>query len=278
MKICPQCKFQLPDHARFCLNCGAEQPVISGALPPEQINWSGSVVQQVYDRLLLRLKDRVTAEQDDKRAAEYQERLYSSGYREIVQRRIEQWVTEWEEKSATEKTAAPQSMRYLIDDLLDFFFIIHCGDLNEVVLPETILRHQQSVDSSIDAKDLALDYLDFDREEERVYLDFITLPVKKIRNAGKSFLFPERDEKIWFICDQSFLGNAKEGFAMTEKALYWKSGFQGAQRVYYHKLFSLQKEKEWLLINDLYFNATPSLNTKMIWLIRKLARLHRANL
>ncbi|MEL6658205.1 MAG: zinc ribbon domain-containing protein [Bacteroidota bacterium] len=278
MKICPQCKFQLPDHARFCLNCGAEQPVVSGALPPEQINWSGSVAQQVYDRLLLRLRDRVAAEQDERRAAEYQERLYSSGYREIAQRRIEQWVTEWEAKSATEKTAAPQSMRYLIDDLLDFFFIIHCGDLNEVVLPETILRHQQSIDSSFDAQDLVLDYLDFSREEERVYLDFITLPVKKIRNAGKYFLFPERDEKIWFICDQSFLGNAKEGFAMTEKALYWKSGFQGAQRVYYHKLFSLQREKEWLLINDLYFNATPSLNTKMIWLIRKLARLHRANL
>ena len=252
--------------------------MLSGALPPEQIDWSGPVAQQVFERLLGRLGDRVVAEQTENKAAVYQERLYSSGYRETVQRRLEQWAGEWKDKSAEDKTAAPQSMRYLIDDLLDFFFIIHCGDLNEVVLPETILRHQQKDTADFDATQMALDYLDFDREEERVYLDFITLPVRKIRNAGKAFLFPERDEKIWFICDQSLLGNAKEGFAMTEQALYWKSGFQGAQRVYYHKLFSLQKEKEWLLINDLFFNATPSLNTKMIWLLRRLARMHRANL
>ncbi len=278
MKVCPQCKFQLPDHARFCLNCGAEQAMVSGTLPPEQINWGAAVAPQVFDRLQSRLADRVIAEQAENRINDYQERLYRSGYREVVQRRIEQWVVEWQEKSATDRVAAPQSMRYLIDDLLDFFFIIHCGDLNQVVLPEAILRHQQKTGDDTDAKDLALDFLDFDREEERVYSDFITLPVKKIRNAGKYFLFPERDEKIWFICDQSLLGNAKEGFAMTEKALYWKSGLQGAQRVYYRKLFLLQREKEWLLINDLYFNATPSLNTKMIWLLRRLARLHRAQL
>ncbi|MEZ4984827.1 MAG: hypothetical protein R2795_07290 [Saprospiraceae bacterium] len=62
---------------------------------------------------------------------------------------------------------------------------------------------------------------------------------------------------------------------MTEKALYWKTGFQPPQRVYYHKLFALQREKEWLLINELYFNASPSLNTKMIWLLRKLAQCPR---
>jgi hypothetical protein len=63
---------------------------------------------------------------------------------------------------------------------------------------------------------------------------------------------------------------------MTDKALYWKTRLQGAQRVYYHKLRSLTKEKEWLLINELYFNASPSLNTKMIWLLRKLARWHQS--
>ncbi len=276
MKNCPQCQIALPDEARFCMNCGARQVVVAGTLPPEQLDWNGEVEHQAFDRLMSRLRSRVEAEQDATKVPTYQERLYSSGYRETVQRRLTQWVEEWRSKTPEEKAGAPEALRYLLDDLLDFFFIIHCADLNTVALPEVMLSYQRRPLSEIDAAKMAMDFLDFEREEERVYTNFIELPVKKIRNAGKYFLFPEREERIWFICDQSLLGNARKGFAMTEKALYWKSGLQGAQRVYYHKLFSLKREQEWLLINDLYFNATPSLNTKMIWLLRRLARLHQA--
>lgn len=278
MKNCPKCNIALPLSARFCMNCGAEQPVTAGALPGEQIDWSGPVADRAQVQLLGRLNDRVIAEQSADQVGAYQERFQSSDYQLTVRRRLEQWHIEWQDKDAEQKTKAPQALRYLIDDLLDFFFIIHCLDLNVVILPEVILRYQHLSKAELDHSQMALDYLDFGAEEERVYTDFVQLPVRKIRNASKYFLFPERGEKIWFICDQSLLGNAKEGFAMTEKALYWKTGFQPAQRVYYHKLFSLRKEKEWLLINDLYFNATPSLNTKLIWLLRRLARLHKANL
>lgn len=260
------------------MNCGAEQPAVSGALPGEQIDWSGPVSERAYQQLLIRLEDRVVAEQNASRTADYLGRLQASEYHQTVQRRLEQWAVEWKQKEPSERTSAPKTLRYLIDDLLDFFFIIHSSDLNAVVLPESILQYQHLDYAGVEGSKLALDYLDFAAEEERVYTDFVQLPVRKIRNASKNFLFPEREERIWFICDQSLLGNAKEGFAMTEKALYWKTGFQPAQRVYYHKLFSLRKEKEWLLINDLYYNATPSLNTKMIWLLRRLARWHQANL
>ena len=278
MKHCLQCSFILPDQARFCMNCGTEQPQVAGALPGEQIDWSGPVPERAFEQLVGRLRDRVIAEQNAARIDAYLERLQSSDYKLTVERRLAQWSAEWKQKDAEEKTEAPQALRYLIDDLLDFFFIIHCSDMNAAVLPESMLQYQHLSVSEVDGAKLAMDYLDFGAEEERVYTDFVELPVRKIRNASKNFLFPEREERIWFICDQSLLGNAKEGFAMTEKGLYWKTGFQPAQRVYYHKLFSLRKEKEWLLINDLYFNATPSLNTKMIWLLRRLARLHQANL
>lgn len=279
MKICPQCQTSLPPEARFCHQCGTLQLPQLEQAAPEGWNWQRELVPQAFTRFQNRLTERIEAEQDTRQLQKYQERLYESNYRETVQRRLEQWRERLElPANATEEKEQLRELKHLCDDLIDFFFILHCADLNRVVLPESILRYQQLSLAEIDLAEMALTILDFEKEEERLYTDFVQLSVRKIKNAGKSFLFPERDERIWFICDQSLLGNAKEGFAMTEKGLYWKTGLQAAQRVYYHKLFALSKEKEWLLINELYFNASPSLNTKMIWLLRRLARLLRAEL
>lgn len=273
---CTSCDSSLPQAAKFCPNCG--QPQLTGikAAVKPYFNWEKDLVNQANTRFRKRLEERVKVEQDETKLSIYKERLYESNYREVVQRRFEQWKSKLDQPIEDAKTSVYlKRLKYLIDDLLDFFFVIHCADINIVVLNEAILRYQQMSGSTIDFDLMAMDFLYFEREEERVYTDFIKLPVKKIKNAAKQFLFPEKDEKIWFICDQSLLGNAKEGFAMTDKALYWKSGLQAAQRVYYHKITSIQKEKEWLLINNLFFNATPSLNTKMIWLLRKLTKMKK---
>ena len=95
----------------------------------------------------------------------------------------------------------------------------------------------------IDIQKMALDFLALEEEQVPVYTDFIKMPVRKLRNASRSFLQPEPEEKIWFICDLSLFGNTKQGFAMTEQALYWKSGLQGKQKVFYHMLRSLRREK-----------------------------------
>ena len=279
MKNCPQCQTLLPLEARFCSQCGAPQLPVLMAGTREGFDWQADWVAQAYQRFLQRLEERVPAEQDGAKLSGYQERIRTTGYRQTVQRRLQQWTAAHQATTTPDQAPAVlRELKILLDDLLDFFFIMHAADLNVVVLPETILRYQLVHTPQINLAELAFHYLAFEQEEERIYTDFITTPVHKIRNAGKFFLFPDRQEKIWFICDQSLLGNAKEGFAMTDKALYWKSGLQGPQRVFYHKLVSLQKEKEWLLINDLFFNATPSLNTRLIWLLRKLARLFQAEL
>ncbi len=274
MKTCPQCATALPPSARFCLQCGAAQPV--SAVPhiaAEGFDWQGDRIAQAIDVFNARLAERVAQEQHPDRLAQYQERLYGSGFREVIQRRFAQWSEGFvPPDTAADASAALRELAHWVDDLLDYFFILHCQDINTVLLPEAILRYQTAAPEGKALRQMALDYLDFSHESERVYTDLLTLPAKKIRNVGQSFLFPERDEVIWFICDQTLLGTAKEGFAMTEKALYWKSGLQPAQRVYYHKLFDIRREKEWLLINDLYFNASPTLNTKITWLLRRLGR------
>ena len=276
MHQCTSCHSQLPQAAKFCPTCG--QPQLSGiktATKPD-FDWEGDFVNQANRFFRKRLEERIKAEQDEMKLNIYQERIYESGYRDTIQRRLEQWANKIDRPVSLSNSAINlKTLKYLIDDLLDFFFVIHCPDINVVILNEAILSYQQRPNAAIDFSRMAMDFLYFEREEERVYTDFIKLPVKKIKNAAKQFLFPEKKEKIWFICDQSLLGNAKEGFAMTDKALYWKSGLQPAQRVYYHKITSIQKEKEWLLVNDLFFNATPSLNTKMIWLLRRLVKIEK---
>ena len=96
------------------------------------------------------------------------------------------------------------------------------------------------------------------------------VPIDKLKNAGKFFLFPERDERILLICDQSLLGSCKEGFALTERGLYWKAQLQTARKVAYTALESVRREKDWLLINGDFFHANPSLDLKMMKLLKKL--------
>ena len=158
-------------------------------------------------------------------------------------------------------------------ELLDYFVIRHCTDLNTFRLPEAILKYQHHTADEINLGELVLDYLDFAQEDERVYTDFIQMPLDKLKNASKSFLFPEKGEKIFFICDQSVLGSYKDGFAMTERAIYWKMPLENPERVYYRNLRTIEKQQEWLLINEMFLNINPSLNIKLLKLLKKLKRL-----
>ncbi|MFK7933873.1 MAG: hypothetical protein AB8G22_10205 [Saprospiraceae bacterium] len=124
---------------------------------------------------------------------------------------------------------------------------------------------------------MVFDYLDFQSEKETVYTDFLSMPLDKLRNAGKSFLHPQKDEKILFICDQTLFGSVKEGFAMTEAAIYWKAQFQKAQAVRYRDLQTIERQKDWININEQFFNINPSLNLKMLKLLKKLQALHQSN-
>ncbi|MEM1215699.1 MAG: zinc ribbon domain-containing protein [Bacteroidota bacterium] len=281
MKACINCGLTIPLTARFCNHCGAEQPVLVGAEGDAGAigwDWQAPLVPQAFTAFQERLTKRQAAEQAGQDLTVYQERLYGSQFRETVQRRLEQWAEGVDVTAAETLTEARRDLRHLTDDLLDYFFVVHCQDLNPVVLPEEIVRYHYKEKAELDLAQVALIYLHFEPGEHVVYTDFLRMPERKLKHASQHFLFAERNEQLWFICDQSLLGSTKKGFAMTDRALYWKTGLQPAQRVYYHKLFSLEKEREWLLINELYFNADPQLNTRMIWLLRRLARLYQAQL
>jgi len=100
------------------------------------------------------------------------------------------------------------------------------------------------------------------------------MPINKLKNASQAFLFPAKDEKIMLIADQTIFGSCKEGFAMTENGLYGKAHFESPQKVYYKDIREIKKEQNWIAVNGLFFNINPSVNVKMLKLLRKLGELY----
>jgi len=120
--------------------------------------------------------------------------------------------------------------------------------------------------------------LDFAQEKEVVYTDFLVMPMEKLKNASKSFLFPAPKEKILLICDQSLFGSCKEGFAITERALYWKAHLEKPQQLNFENIMQVEKSKEWITLNGFFFNVNPRLNLKMMKLIKKIKQLQQSPL
>lgn len=268
MKNCENCKTVLPVGAKFCFHCGAPQIDKATEESSNRIDPEKDIGAQINEQFFLALKDRVEAEHNPKKFQVYAERLYESGFRETIYRRSEQLAN----RVARNKNSKQinQWIDNLYNELLDFFLIHYCKDLNEVLLPEAILKYQNVTLEQIDLPQLIFDYLDFDNEQEQIYMDFLTMPIDKLKNAGKSFLFPEKQEKILLICDQSLFGSCKEGFALTEKALYWKAHLEKARKVNFQAINEVKRTEDWITINGLFFNANPSINLKMLKLLKKL--------
>lgn len=275
---CPQCHTELPEGARFCFQCGAPQPAAAATQEDSLLlDLDKALDPQLTGLFLKTLNKQVEEQQPGADPAAYAEHFYQSGFRDMLYRRQHQLKSKLERQQQEGATAAAINRIVELEllELLDYFIIHYCKHLNTSPLPEAILRYQGLGRYEIDLSAMVFSYLDFESEpNERVYTDLIKMPVDKLKNAGKFFLFPEqREERIFFICDQSLLGSCKEGFAMTDQALYWKAHLQTARRIRYRGPLEVQREKGWLLINGEFFNANPRLNIRMMKLLRKLARL-----
>ena len=273
MKLCPNCSTSLPDTAKFCLNCGAPQASTTEIDTSSTIDFDGDVPQQIVDLFFRAFEARVNEQHKSSQYSQYYELLYQTGFRDTVQLRAKQLA---EEVRTLEDGVINQLLKRSFDGLLDYF-IIHFGKaLNHIYLPDAILKYEGRTLSEIDLYKMCMDYLDFEREQEQLYTNFVTMPVKKLKNASQSFLFAGQEERVFFICDQSIFGSCKEGFAMTQNALYWKAQLQKPERVYYHNIHEVKREKNWITINGCFFNVNPAINIKMLKLLRRLKYLHEA--
>ncbi len=274
MLICSKCHTSLPDGAKFCMHCG-EAVVLEDRREAVTafLRYEEDLVPQLSRHFFDMLEETIKSEQDEKLFSVYSERIYTSGFRDILDIHIVQLSLQVpdikaEKGEAVTKKTVEEEFRHLID----LFLIYHCNDINKIKLPEAILKHRHTNPTKVMTYPLVLDFLDFNNEQETVYLDFKTMPPKKFENATTAYLKPGKLEKIIFICDQSLLGNGKNGFAMTDDALYWKIPYKKPNKVRYREVNDIRKTEDWITINGHFFNASPSLNLKMMRLLRKLKR------
>lgn len=274
MKTCHVCKTTLPDNARFCFNCGAPQRIVQTVAMP-QLNLRGNVEQQIEEQFFLTFRERIEAEHGVHVLENYSNRLYQSGFQEVISRRAEQLAAQIHILDQADELSDRRMAGLLvnsIEDLLDYFIIRHCSDLNAIQLPEAILSYQGLKWSDVNFFQMVMHYLDFAKEQETIYTDFLAMPLDKLKNASQSFLHPQPQERIFFICDQSILGSVREGFAMTERGIYWKAQLEKARQVTYDNLQTIERKKEWITINGFFFNVNQSVNLKMLKLLKKIKR------
>lgn len=279
MKPCPACHEQSPLASVFCHHCGfhfGRKNIRQSAYEPVYpLDFDADdLTEQVKGLFFGSLRRRVEAEHDIARYSEFVERFYDSRFREIYSVRAEQIaedaLTQWERFGTEALPDIDRRMDAAFEGLLDYFIIQFCPDLTGAVLPPAILKYEKVQAGKTDLGLMIRDFLDFDREDEVFYFDFIAMEVDLMANVCKHFLFAEHKERVWFICDLSLKNNGKEGFAMTDRGIYWRAPFDKPRRVSYSELREIKLEKKWMTINGHFFNANPSLNLKLCKLLKKL--------
>lgn len=280
-KACPACQEQSPLASVFCHHCGFHfegkhrrseernyQPIYALDFDPD------TLTEQVKALFFRSLRRRVEEEHDVNKYSDYVERFYQSRFREIYELRAEQIaedaLIQWERFGTEGLPEIDKRIGNSFEGLLDFFIIQYCPDLNGVMLPPAILKYEKAQSGKTDLWQMVQDFMDFSREQEVFHFDFISMRADLLSNACKNFLFAERKEKVFFICDLSLKGTCKEGFALTDKGIYWRAPFDRARKVLYKEIREVKKQKEWITINGYFFTANPSLNLKLFKLLKKL--------
>lgn len=268
MKTCLQCKVELPAQAKFCWNCGLEQPLATVREDKWQdlFDFHTELLPQLNKRWTSLLKEIMEQQLGVADKEIWQEKLYETGFRDLVHRRLGQFAEKSMPTTSADRQAWLQAWHRLAWDLVEHFLIAHGQDWLPAPINSSLLKQQSRILGPDNSREAILDYLQPDEEAVSFFTEFISMPLEKLKNASQYFLFPEKTERIWLIADLSLFGSLKEGFAFTERGLYWKNQLQAPQQVIYAQLQQVDREKEWLLINQHFFHASPSLNMK-IWLL-----------
>ncbi len=288
---CSTCKTRLEENDRFCSGCGAE----TGDRPQQtetdvyrakyildfrEANTMANQIRTAFFKLMEKI---IEADFGNNEFRKYFDEFYKSEFYKSFDLRTEQLAEEVHAIRARGSNRAELEIDRLLDTnfhaLIDHFLVIYCQALHRMQLPEAMLQYvNQSNSEGIDIRQMVFDFLDFEKEKDKVYLELTKIPPAKIKNAIHSFLFSRSSEKIFFICDQTIFGSCQEGFAMTEKGLYWKSHFNPPQSVFYEELDKMEREAEWLNINGAFFNVNKTMNYKMMKLLRRLKILYMNSL
>lgn len=305
---CSNCGTLLPAQARFCFNCGAAQSELVAQPPPlpiqqatEEIeleeeptaeklpeivpstgpdawgiDWGGSLISDFRSFFRQRFVQRVTDYFGLKAVSVYEEHRQASDFQDTVSAQLSalaDWVRLHRQQPAWSNELGRLRLLAAVEALIEFFLVEGSVELHRGIWPQRLLRHQAKDWNSVDLFAMVMDYLNFTEESEEVYTDFVQMPAKVLRNASKQYLRAAKDERVLFVCDQSLLGTGKQGFAMTDVAIYWRPVLQSANSLLYQDIETVVVKGDHLLINGRYFDGGQRLNRKLALLLRRLKTL-----
>jgi len=230
------------------------------------------------------LQDRLLAYFGPRSLKSYLRRLEESAPFQQVRdgslKSLAQWINDRDKqgsgvpnKAGTKGRVVDTRRNNILADLTEYFIVETAADLHGGILPQRLLRHQSVDWVKADLFRLVMDYLDFESESERVYTDFVVMPSRALKNATQSFLQAAKDERVFFICDQSLISQAKNGFALTDAGIYWKNVLQPPGQATFTTMQAPRLEQGHVIIDGQYFDAGGRLNLKMAVLLDKLRRV-----
>jgi hypothetical protein len=257
----------------------ASSPAPTGGVKADPVKTSGAISTRKYTMAELKqafrehFQERIIAYFGEEKLKKYYAALEESNsfqqLRDGSLTNLVNWI------NGGERTYAGVARRIndTMADLTEYFIVEIAGHLSGGVLPQRLLRHQSVDWATVDLFKLVMDFLDFESEAERVYTDFVAMPARALRNATKAFLRAGKDERIFFICDQSLISQAKNGFAVTDAGIYWKNVLQPAGSALYTTMDNVSINQGYLDVDGQFFNAGARLNLKMAVLLDKLRRM-----
>ncbi|MEL7162054.1 MAG: GNAT family N-acetyltransferase, partial [Bacteroidota bacterium] len=301
-KSCPDCATALPVAARFCFSCGHPQSdpevdvpgeqapedevlILEDLPPPPEVKAApepapsrkrkSNPVSPAELKGVFRdyLQDRLTAYFGVKQSTRYLQHLETATEFHRVRDGSLGTLAGWLNERESDDVAARTRRDNTLADLTEYFIVETCSELHGGLFPQRLLRHQSVDWDKVDLFQLVMDYLDFASESEVVYTDFVVMPTRALRNATRSFLQAAKDERVFFICDQSLISQAKNGFAVTDSGIYWKNVLQPAGSATFTTMNTPRIQQGHLVIDNQFFDAGGRLNLKIAVLLDKLRRM-----
>lgn len=303
METCASCNTLNPVNSTFCIGCGKNlldnnqdnfnqqsnaneeqsnsstddrkkkaiyvyKPIYSISLAEPQL-----LQEEIKNYFFKVLRQTVKTVSNPKKYADYVQTFYDSGFNYYFDQRSQKLIADLQLIPQTFPNHIEYQIDLLIDNifesLLDRFINIHTRTLNDWQPPE-VSQWEMIDKDNFDVEKLIYDYLDIPSDDEKHYSNFINVPLPKLKNAYKSFLFAANSERLLVLSDQTIFGSCKEGYALTNKGIYWKAFFNQANRFYFEELYDIRKEQDWININGQYFHINEKMNFKILKLLKKL--------
>ncbi len=279
---CTSCNTINPAGTSFCLQCGANVEIELANLDanyktiyPLTFKDIKSLPAQINTHFLKVLQARISSDYPNTTFTDYVDIFHESDFKPFFDQKAyllaEATYTIHAKQMQTEPMDIDILLKSHFDRLLNHFLSQYCQKLTGESLPSAVSFYDDAI--SIDEYQMAVDFLVPDEQKEKYYTDLETMPPMKLQNAKESFLFAQVDETIYLIYDQTIYGSCREGFAITDKAIFWKSHFKQANQVYIADLKILEKQGSGLNINNLFFEIDAGINTRVFHYLKRVGEI-----